>query len=99
MPHDSTLLTAFIRRDGFDKLLFGWVRCGLRFLPGVSIEKSLQAFAHEFGLGPEEFNVKTQARRYRRMQHEFFEWQKGAQVTPAATPGKAGGADRLAEGG
>lgn len=76
MPHPSGLLSAFARRDTIDKVMFGWVRCMTRTLPGVSVLAALAAFAKEYELGEEEFNVEVQQSRYSRMLREFYEDHK-----------------------
>lgn len=76
MPHASNLLTAFARRDTLDKVMFGWVRGITRAFPNVSVAEALRAFAKEYGLAPEDFNLASQEQRYQRMQREFYEDQR-----------------------
>ena len=75
MPHPSSLLTAFARRDTVDKVMFGWVRAFSKALPGVSTVRALEMFAKEMGI-EEGFNVESQKTRYERMLKEFYEDQK-----------------------
>lgn len=74
VPHDTPMMTSFLRRDAQDKLMFGWVRATKKLLPAVSLERSLAMFAHEFGI--REFNAASQRIRYQRMEKEFFEEQR-----------------------
>jgi hypothetical protein len=76
MPHPSSLLTAFARRDAIDKVMFGWVRCMTRTLPGVSVERALEEFRKEYAIPKEQFNAASQATRYQRMVREFWDDQK-----------------------
>lgn len=76
MPHPSSLLTSFARRDAIDKVMFGWVRGVTRVFPGISVAEALRSFAKEFSLKPDEFNIESQERRYARMLHEFYDDQK-----------------------
>lgn len=82
MPHSSGILSAWQRRDGIDKLMFGWVRAGQRLMPGVSVERLLEAFVREFGLTAQQFNIGSQRKRYERMQAEFFDDQKTENHAP-----------------
>lgn len=72
MPPGSNLLTAFQRRDTIDKVMFGWVRCMTRTLPGVSVESALTSFAKEYHLEPKDFSITSQKTRYQRMVKEFL---------------------------
>lgn len=75
MPHPSTALSSFARRDTVDKLMFGFVQGVLAGVPNTTIEKALSIFAIKFSLPPEEFNVVSQRVRYGRMLKEFYEDQ------------------------
>lgn len=79
MPHPSPLLTSYLRRDGLDKMMFGWVRGITRSLPGVTIERALEEFAKEFGIPKERWNISSQKRRYLAIQSEFWNDQKTPQ--------------------
>ena len=70
MPTDTPNLTSFLRRDGQDKIMFGWIQCMQQNLPGVSIEKAIAQFAAHYGL--KDLNVVSQATRYQRMRQEFW---------------------------
>ena len=50
MPTDTPNLTSFLRRDGQDKIMFGWIQCMQQKLPGVSIENAIAHFAASLGL-------------------------------------------------
>lgn len=76
MPADSSLLTAFQRRDTVDKLMFGFVQGAQRMLPGVGVEKALAIFAKEYHLDDTTFNLQSQKVRYQRMLKEFYEDRK-----------------------
>ena len=76
MPQESSLLSAFQRRDTADKLMFGWVQAFQRALPGVSVEKALAIFATHFGIPEAHFNVASQKTRYQRMLREFWDDRK-----------------------
>lgn len=76
MPAESSLLTAFQRRDTVDKLMFGWVQGMQRALPGVGVEKALALFAKEYHLSEADFNVESQRIRYQRMVKEFWDDRK-----------------------
>ena len=75
MPHPSSLLSAFARRDTVDKVMFGWVRGMTRALPGVSTARALEMFAKEMGI-EDGFNVESQKTRFERMLKEFYQDQK-----------------------
>lgn len=90
MPHPSGTLSAFLRRDAFDMVMFGYVygiRRGVHEgLPGLSekrvvehmsVSKALTLFAKEFGIPPEAFNLASQEQRYLRMVKEFHQDQRG----------------------
>lgn len=96
MPHPSGNLSAWLRRDAQDKMMFGYVygmQRGVRTaLPGVteakvishtSIEAAIEAFAKEFGVV---LNVKAQAVRFARMRAEFLAEQRTPPV-PATHEG------------
>lgn len=98
MPQEGTLLPAFVRRDAFDHIMFGYVwgvRTGvIKALPGVtpegaekaiSVEVALECFRVEFRLEPEQFNVASQRTRYYRMLREY--WQDRKTKTHAAQKG------------
>lgn len=74
MPRDIPGISSFLRRDLFDRIMFGWVQCMQLNLPGVSIERALANFATHYGV--KEFNVKSQKTRYLRMVDEFWEDKK-----------------------
>ena len=76
MPSDSSILTAFQRRDTVDKLMFGFVQGAQRMLPGVGVEKALAIFAKEYGLEDADFNIQSQKVRYQRMLRDFYEDRK-----------------------
>ena len=76
MPAESSLLTAFQRRDTIDKMMFGFVQGIQRVLPGVGVEKALAIFAKEYGLNDQHFNIQSQKSRYQRMLKEFWEDRK-----------------------
>lgn len=89
MPQPSGTLSAFARRDTFEKVMFGFVhgvrRGYKRALTGVSeerieeyisVEMALRDFATIFGLAPHEFNVSSHETVYRRMVKEFHEDQR-----------------------
>jgi hypothetical protein len=76
MPAESSLLTAFQRRDTIDKLMFGFVQGAQRMLPGVGVEKALSIFAKEYHLDETTFNLQSQKVRYQRMLKEFYEDRK-----------------------
>lgn len=69
MPQANTALSAFVRRDGLDKIMFGYVQAYTEF-PGISVEKALAMFAKRYSLA--EFNVASQKTRYQRMVKEFW---------------------------
>lgn len=89
MPQEGTLLPAFVRRDAFDHIMFGYVwgvRTGvIKALPGVtpegarkaiSVEVALECFRVEFRLDPEHFNIRSQRIRYQRMLKEYWSDRK-----------------------
>lgn len=89
MPQEGTLLPAFVRRDAFDHIMFGYVwgvRTGvIKALPGVtpegaqkaiSVEVALGLFRDEFKLPPEQFNLASQRIRYYRMLREYWQDRK-----------------------
>jgi hypothetical protein len=92
MPHESPILSEFLRRDAFDLIMFGYVmgmRSGVpKVLPGVSaarapkvitLEDALVTFARDMGLAPEQFNIKSQITRYNRMVKDFYKDQRTAE--------------------
>lgn len=98
MPHESELMSSWLRRDSLDKLMFGYVlgmRSGVnRALPGVSkeaaakavsLEAALAAFAKDMGLPESAFNIKSQVSRYQRMQREFYADLRRQHQTDAQT--------------
>ena len=83
------MLPAFVRRDAFDHIMFGYVwgiRAGVvKALPGVtaegakkalSVEVALECFRVEFRIPPEQFNVASQRIRYYRMLREYWHDRK-----------------------
>jgi hypothetical protein len=83
VPSPGTHVSAFLRRDALDKVMFGWVRAFARALPGVSRERALSIFAHEFGIEAG-FNPASWRKRYEKMEREFYDDQKTAPLTPQA---------------
>lgn len=73
MPQGTTELSAFIRRDTFDHIMFGYVQAYTEF-PGISVEKALAQFQKRHKL--KEFNIPSQKTRYQRMVREFWDDQR-----------------------
>lgn len=84
MPHESSILGRFARRDTVDKTLFGFVRGMRRAMPNVTLEKAVTIFAHEFGIAGEDWNIPSQIQRYKRMEKEFYDDQR----TPKSDAGQ-----------
>ncbi len=98
MPAATPMLSAIARRDYIDKVMFGYVRgmqaCVRRVLPGVieedvpkavSIETAIECFAKDFGIPPEQWNVKSQSIRYQAMVKEFYADQRSARKEEGAS--------------
>lgn len=73
MPHDTPVLTRFVRRDTTDKLMFGFVQGVQAALPSVGVEKALELFRSAMQIPAPDWNVKSQRIRYQRILTEYFE--------------------------
>lgn len=76
MPHDTTLLTRFVRRDTADKLMFGFVQGVQAALPSVGVEKALELYRQAMRIQAPDWNGHSQKVRYQRMLTEYFHDQR-----------------------
>ena len=76
MPHDTTLLTRFVRRDTADKLMFGFVQGVQAALPSVGVEKALELYRQAMRIQVPDWNGHSQKVRYQRMLTEYFNDQR-----------------------
>lgn len=67
----------FLKRDFYEKIMFGWVTGVRQNLPSISLDKSIDQFYKHFNLTEDVFIKKASAKRtYERMIVEFLETQK-----------------------
>jgi len=76
MPHESSILGRFARRDTVDKTMFGFVRGMRRAMPNVTLENAVRIFASEFGIAGDQWNIPSQVMRYKRMEKDFYDDQR-----------------------
>lgn len=73
-------LSAFCKRGAWDHVMFGFVQGLRRGLSGVTVERALSIFAHEYGV--KRINIKSQRQRYARMEADLRKDQRTKQPEP-----------------
>lgn len=74
MPRSDNHLSDFCRHTVWDLVMFGFVQGIRRGLPGVSIDKALEIFAHEYRI--KEFSLDAKRATYSRMTKQLHADQR-----------------------